>query len=79
MFLGPFFSILVLEASRFRGAFGQSPSRSIASKLLPEACPGYFHNGDYKKAIDTYDDAMRKESCPPNPEPKPKTLLGFRV
>ena len=23
----------------------------------------YFHNGDYKKAIDAYDDAMRKAQC----------------
>ena len=29
---------------------------------------GYFHNGDYKKAIDTYDDAMRKEPLRKGPK-----------
>lgn len=32
--------------------------------LLMWLAYSYFHNGDYKKAIDTYDDALKKENDP---------------
>jgi len=39
-------------------------AREDRPHLLMWLAYSYFHNGDYKKAIDTYDDAMRKENDP---------------
>jgi len=39
-------------------------SRQERPRLLMWLAYSYFHNGDYKKAIDTYDDAIKKENDP---------------
>ncbi|CAE7870049.1 DYF13 [Symbiodinium microadriaticum] len=42
----------------------EKKTREDRPHLLMWLAYSYFHNGDYKKAIDTYDDAMRKENDP---------------
>ncbi|CAJ1395643.1 unnamed protein product [Effrenium voratum] len=39
-------------------------AREDRPRLLMWLAYSYFHNGDYKKALDAYDDAMRKENNP---------------
>lgn len=39
-------------------------SREERPHLLMWLAYSYFHNGDYKKAIDTYDEALKKENDP---------------